>query len=182
MKISAFIISAAIATSATASSAAFQTAQPAQQSACQTDEAFRAFDFWVGKWDVTGRAKGKFAGKNSITAIEGGCALLEVWKGTGGSTGMSTNHYNPNTGKWRQLWLSAGAYSIDYEGGIVDGSMVMEGEIFYYANGKTFPFRGTWSPLEDGTVRQHFEQFNPEKEEWSTWFDGIYTRSESKTE
>lgn len=163
-----------------------QTPISAQQtpppSPCKTDKAFRAFDFWIGEWDVTARANGQFAGNNKIEAIEGSCALLETWKGQGGSTGISTNHYNPVTQKWRQLWLSAGAYSIDYEGEIRDGSMVMEGHIWYYANGQTFPFRGTWTPQEDGTVRQHFEQYNPQTNEWATWFDGIYTRSEKSAE
>jgi len=152
------------------------------KSVCLTDENFRAFDFWIGDWVVTGRKAGKFAGNNSIKSVEGGCALLETWKGTGGSTGISTNHYNPNTGKWQQLWLSGGAYTIDIVGGIEEGSMVLVGKIFYYRNGKTFDFKGTWTPLEDGTVRQFFEQHNPEKQEWQPWFDGIYTRAESKAE
>ena len=174
------IVAAVACTISTAVTA--QSATPPTKSACQTDENFRAFDFWVGDWNVHGNNGGPFAGTNSITVIEGGCALLETWKGQGGSSGMSTNHYNPITGKWRQLWLSAGAYSIDYEGGIVNGSMAMEGLIYYYGNGKTFPFRGRWTPLPDGSVRQHFEQFNPEKDEWATWFDGIYTRNISNAE
>jgi len=150
--------------------------QGPNRSVCETDENFRAFDFWIGDWDVTANNGGQFAGTNSITVIEGGCALLETWKGQSGTSGISTNHYNPNTGKWRQLWLSAGAYSIDYEGGLINGAMAMQGEIHYYGNGNSFPFRGTWTPRDDGTVRQHFEQYNPETQEWATWFDGIYTR------
>ena len=124
----------------------------------------------------------KLRHRRPIQIIEGGCALLETWKGQSGSTGISTNHYNPLTKKWRQLWLSAGAYSIDYEGGIVDGSMALKGLIFYYSTGKTFPFRGTWTPRADGSVRQFFEQYNPEKDLWVSWFDGIYTRSEKTPE
>jgi len=60
--------------------------------------------------------------------------------------------------------------------------MALKGTIAYYGTGKRFPFRGTWVPLLDGTVRQHFEQFNPEKDEWATWFDGIYTRTNGAQE
>ena len=169
--ISAFFMAAVLTATTNAQN------QPAPKTACQTDAAFRAFDFWVGDWDVTSRTNGQFAGTNTIEVIEGGCALLETWKGKTGSTGISTNHYNPVTKKWRQLWISGGAYSIDYEGGIEDGSMKMEGHIWYYANSQSFPFRGSWIPQEDGTVRQHFEQYNPESKQWVTWFDGIYTRS-----
>ena len=182
MNISTIATAALVAATFTASAGALQTQQTPPKPACQTDEAFRAFDFWVGDWDVTAKANGQFAGNNKIEVIEGGCALLETWKGNGGSTGISTNHYNPITKKWRQLWLSGGAYSIDYEGGIKNGAMKMEGHIWYYNNGNSFPFRGTWTPQQDRTVRQHFEQFNPQNEQWVTWFDGIYTRSASTAE
>ena len=36
------------------------------------------------------------------------------------------------------------------------------------------PFRGTWTPLEDGVVRQHFEQSGDDGATWTTWFDGYY--------
>ncbi|WP_262691794.1 hypothetical protein [Kordiimonas aestuarii] len=152
---------------------------PAQQAApppspCKTDEAFKGFDFWVGEWKVSGRANGKYAGNNSITKIEGDCALYESWNGQGGSTGKSVNYYNPITKKWRQLWVSGGAYSLDIEGGLSDGSMVMEGTIWYYTSGATAPFRGTWTPNDDGSVRQFFEQYDAEKKEWQPWFDGLY--------
>jgi len=163
-------------------SAQTELATPAKQISppvCLMDENFRAFDFWLGNWSVTASDSNKFQGTNSIVSIEGGCALLENWTSATGGTGMSTNHYNPITKKWRQLWLSAAGYSIDIEGGIINGSMALKGNIAYYKTGKTFPFRGTWIPVMDGTVRQHFEQFNPEKEVWETWFDGIYTRTDA---
>ncbi|PCI61519.1 MAG: hypothetical protein COB37_08315 [Kordiimonadales bacterium] len=162
------------------SAAAVAQTQPAPKSVCLTDSGFRAFDFWLGEWDVTVRKGGKFAGTNSITSIESGCALLEQRKGASGSTGMSTNHYNPVTKKWRQLWLSAGAYEIDIQGGLKGGSMALEGTIVYYATGKSFDFNGTWTPEDGGTVRQHFKQYDPAKKEWVTWFDATYTPSAKK--
>ena len=148
-------------------------------SPCKTDAGFRAFDFWLGDWKVTDRATGKLAGNNKITAIEGGCVILEEWSGQGGSSGKSFNYYNPVTGKWRQLWLSGGAYAIDYEGGIKDGSMILEGKIWYYASKQEADFRGTWTPNADGSVRQFFEQFDVTKNSWQPWFDGLYVRDKS---
>jgi len=148
-----------------------------QETACQTDPHFRDFDFWLGKWDVTSRKSGKAAGTNVIKAIEGGCAVLENWHGKRGSTGKSVNYYNPITKKWRQVWVAAGAYSLDIEGGLNDqGSMVMSGTIWYYKNGASAPFRGTWTPNEDGSVRQFFEQYDADKKEWKPWFDGLYKK------
>ncbi|MCK0069830.1 hypothetical protein [Kordiimonas laminariae] len=147
-----------------------------QPQPCQSDPHFRDFDFWLGNWEVKSRANGKVAGNNSITSIENGCAVFESWKSATGGTGISTNHYNPLTKKWRQVWLSAGSYSIDIEGGLENGAMHLVGHIWYYTNNTSFPIRGTWTPNEDGTVRQLFEQYNPSTEKWDLWFDGIYTR------
>ena len=166
--------------SATVGAILVATAANAQQttppSPCVTDQAFHAFDFWIGDWKVSSRANGTYAGDNSIKPIEGQCALLEEWKGQGGSTGMSVNYYNPLTEKWRQVWLSAGAYSLDIEGGLEDGSMVLEGTIWYYSSKQSAPFRGTWTPNDDGSVRQFFEQYDAEKQAWQPWFDGLYER------
>jgi len=146
---------------------------------CETDPAFKAFDFWVGEWTVKARTNGQHAGTNKISVVEGGCALREEWTNTQGGTGQSLNYYNPGTKKWRQIWVSAGAggYSIDYDGGFEDGAMKMEGTIYYYAQGTTAPFRGTWTPQADGSVRQFFEQYNSEAQEWQVWFDGLYERA-----
>lgn len=151
------------------------SAQP-QPSPCETDNAFRAFDFWLGDWNVIDQSTGQHAGTNSIKAVEGNCALSENWVNTAGVSGRSLNYYNPITKKWRQLWVATGAYSLDIEGGLKDGAMQMEGTIFYYANNQSFPFKGSWTPNQNGTVRQYFEQFDPDKQQWVTWFDSIYTR------
>lgn len=155
---------------------ALQQTQTPPPGPCKADPAFKAFDFWVGDWNVSGRQNGQHAGENSISKIEGDCALLEEWNGAAGSTGRSINYYNPVTKKWRQLWVSGGAYAIDIEGGLKDGSMVLEGTIWYYASGQSVPFRGTWTPNEDGSVRQFFEQMNAETNDWQPWFDGLYVK------
>jgi hypothetical protein len=142
---------------------------------CTTDENFRAFDFWAGNWDVSVRSNGQFAGKNSIKVIENGCALHESWKSANGGTGQSINYYNPNTGKWRQIWVAKG-YSIDLEGGIKDGAMELVGTISYYGNKTDVPIKGIWTPQSDGSVRQHFLQYNAETDTWDDWFDGTYKK------
>ncbi|TNE62053.1 MAG: hypothetical protein EP335_13795 [Alphaproteobacteria bacterium] len=164
------------ATFAAALSIGANAATP-QPTACETDPGFRAFDFWLGDWSVSSSKSGKYAGENHIKAIEGGCAISEDWHGQGGSTGKSVNYYNPVTGKWRQVWVAAGAYSLDIEGGLKDGSMVLEGTIWYYSTGGAVPFRGTWTPNADGSVRQFFEQYDAEKKQWQPWFDGHYVKA-----
>ena len=60
--------------------AAGSAATPAPKP-CSSPE-YRQFDFWLGDWDVT--EAGKPAGTNRITAILGGCAVREEWKGVSG--------------------------------------------------------------------------------------------------
>jgi len=175
MAIRTILTAAALLGATTAGVAQNQTPPP---NTCESDPAFQAWSFWEGDWRVTSRANGSFQGTNKITPIENGCAFREEWTSANGGTGQSLNYYNPITKKWRQIWVSSGGggYLIDYDGGLDNGAIKLEGEIFYYSNGKTLPFRGTWSHNADGTVRQFFEQYDPEKKEWAVWFDGLYAR------
>lgn len=152
---------------------------PATKNMCNEGGHFDDFDFWAGEWKVYGGPdEDKFAGENTITKIEKGCILHEQWQGNGNSSGQSFNFYNPVTGQWRQVWVAPPGYMIDIQGGLVDGSMVLEGEITYYQQDATHGFRGTWTPNEDGSVRQYFQQYDAEKEAWQDWFDGKYVRKE----
>ena len=164
------IVMAAAALGFTACTHAQDAAAPAP---CSSD-AYRAFDFWLGTWDVTD-TEGAPAGHNVISSEEGGCLLLEKWTSVSGSTGQSYNFYDSATDKWRQVWVSRGAV-IDYSGGLTEsGAMRLEGEIHYQAGG-TFPLTGEWTLQDDGTVRQHIEQFDPETSTWTPWFTGIYKK------
>ncbi len=154
------------------------SAETPQKPLCEKQPAFADFDFWVGQWQVySNDAKRRFEGSNRVTKHHQGCLIMENWTSARGNTGSSMNYYDPVTGQWRQLWV-ASAYSIDYSGGLDrHGSMRLVGEIHYYDSGKRFPFRGTWTPNADGSVRQFFEQYDPEKGAWNTWFDGLYVHS-----
>lgn len=143
---------------------------------CEENERYRDFDFWVGEWDVYVEGTENQAGENSIQYEEQGCLVVERWTGASGGTGQSYNYFDPGTGKWRQVWVSRAAV-IDYEGGLTDeGSMELRGTITYQRTGQSADFLGIWTPREDGTVRQHFEQYDAEKREWTPWFTGIYRR------
>jgi hypothetical protein len=135
------------------------------------------FDFWVGEWDVYG-PNGALAGTNSIRKEEQGCLLVERWTGVKGGTGQSYNFVDLETGRWRQVWVSPEA-TIDYSGGLDEtGAMRLEGAIGYGPGkpGNGAKFRGAWTPNPDGTVTQHFEQFDEAKGVWTDWFVGLYRK------
>jgi len=148
-----------------------------RKSICETMNSFNDFDFWVGEWKVySNDEKREFQGTNSITKHHKNCLVMENWTSAQGGTGRSMNYYDPVEDQWRQLWV-AGGYSIDYTGGLNEsGSMQLNGKINYYKSGKSQAFRGTWTPNDDGSVRQFFEQKNAETNKWDVWFDGIYVR------
>jgi len=146
---------------------------------CEGIEAARELDFWIGDWDVR-LADGTLVGHNSISKDEGGCTLLERWSGAGGSTGTSMTFYQPSRDQWRQLWVGSNGTLIDIAGGLRDGAMYLEGTIEYVADARIEAFRGTWSELSDGRVRQHFEEFSLVAQTWQTWFDGYYQLSSAR--
>lgn len=156
--------------------------EPAQPVAvCESNKSFGDFDFWLGEWNVySNDDKRQLQGTNSISKRHENCLIMENWTNLQGGTGSSMNYYDPVEDQWRQLWV-AGGYSIDYTGGLdASGSMVLNGRINYYQTGKSHAFRGRWTPNTDGSVRQFFEQQNPESQEWSVWFDGLYVKQDSE--
>lgn len=139
---------------------------------CEHIEEFKQFDFWLGEWRVVD-PQGTYQGSNRIEKTQGGCLLVENWKGAAGTTGTSMNFYDGHAKEWVQVWASPGL-QLEIRGGLVDGSMVLVGNAFYIQSGDYYPFRGTWTPMEGGIVRQHFEQSTDGGKTWTTWFDGRY--------
>ena len=146
---------------------------------CEHDDLFSAFDFWVGEWDVH-VAGGALAGSNVIERAERGCVLIENWSSASGGTGMSVNYVDKTSDEWVQIWNAAGGSQINIRGGMTDDGMLLTGTIHYVANGTTAPFRGLWTPMADGRVRQFFEQSPDDGETWTPWFEGFYTRKPAR--
>lgn len=141
---------------------------------CPTDAIYRQFDFWVGEWDVYNPDEQK-VGSNIIEKAENGCLLIENWTSVQGGTGKSMNYYDPSEKAWKQVWVSGNANIGYFSGGLKDKAMFLDGH-WVNPDGSTYRLRGTWTPLEDGRVRQHFEASQDDGETWSTWFDGYYVR------
>ncbi len=144
---------------------------------CEYIPEFSQFDFWVGDWRVVD-PNGVFQGTNRIEKTQGGCLVLENWTGAGGTTGTSMNFFDMHTKEWVQVWISPGI-QLEIRGGLQGESMILNGHIYYVQNGDYRSFRGTWTPMEDGVVRQHFEESTDGGETWTTWFDGRYHRQEA---
>lgn len=142
---------------------------------CAHDPEFRAFDFWLGEWDVY-LAGGALAGHNVIAAEQRGCVLVENWSSATGGSGTSINYLDRTSDEWVQIWNDASGNQIHIRGGMTEDGMLLSGTIHYVASGTTADFRGLWTPLDDGRVRQFFEQSSDGGNSWSPWFEGYYVR------
>jgi hypothetical protein len=153
--------------------AAVGTAARAEQPPC-TAEAYRQFDFWIGRWDVFETQSGKPAGHSLIERIYGGCALRENWSEPG-FTGGSLNHYSSEDGRWRQTWTdSAGAWR-EFVGGIQDGKMVL---VWRFPSRKAVGGEGqvrmTFTPGPGHVVRQYSDKSDDGGLTWSLRYDYTY--------
>lgn len=136
----------------------------------------KAFDFWVGTWQVT-NVDGTPAGLNSIVKEEEGCVLRENWTSANASfTGTSLNFYNQNTKQWEQLWIDNSGNHLKLKGNRKDNQMVLSSEEFTHADGQKYVNRITWTINDDGTVRQLWETLQ-NKIVKQVVFDGLYRRT-----
>ncbi len=138
---------------------------------CATEQL--AFDFWVGHWRVTD-TDGNHLGDNTIEKLEAGCVLKENWiSAKTGFTGTSYNFYNKQTEQWEQLWIDNSGNHLKIKGKLKDNAMVLASEPFEQEDGKKYVNRITWTPNDDGTVRQLWEVLH-QGTVINTVFNGIY--------
>lgn len=162
------LFAGALVTVPAASEETGEGAAPAPCSGAQ----YRQFDFWVGDWKVT-NPDGELEGHNTVERILDGCALKESWRGAQGSRGYSFNTFDRMNGHWHQTWVDGDGLLLRLNGGLEDGSMVLRGNMPAPDGGEART-RITWTPRDDGTVRQHWEASRDGGETWDTVFDGLY--------
>ena len=141
---------------------------------CEYDERFRQFDFWLGDWEVY-NSVGTRVGSNHIEKAVQGCMLQENWVSVSGTTGQSTNYFDPASGKWMQVWVSQGGDHTYYEGDFIDGGMHFLGEDVS-RDGTTRLNRMTIEPDPKNPVNVHqlIESSDDDGIHWAVTFDGIY--------
>ena len=139
------------------------------------DDASHQFDFWIGDWDVF-LPDGKLAGTNRIAPIYKGCVLHESWKAAT-LEGQSFNRYDAPRRLWHQTWVDSGGSLLLTEGRFRDGVMTLsDATLPGKADAKSLN-EITWTPLPDGSVRQHWRVSEDGGKTWKTAFDGKYVRS-----
>lgn len=138
---------------------------------CVNDARYRAFDFWVGDWDVF--AGTQQVGHNRIERLLEGCLLMENWTDGYGNSGKSLNYFDPAVGRWKQNWVDENGGVVWYEGEVKDGEMRYAGENIA-ADGKKQLTHCRLTSLADGTVHHVIETSKDDGKTWTKGFDAIY--------
>jgi hypothetical protein len=149
-------------------------APPSPGAAC-TGADHRAFDFWIGEWEVTNQrprpGQHPPPSQSRISRILSGCAVLEEYETPSGYAGKSLNFYDAGAKAWRQVWIDTGGEPLFLRGGRQGAAMVLADE---GGAGKAMN-RITWTPLDGGRVRQHWEVSKDGGKTFETAFDGLYS-------
>jgi hypothetical protein len=147
---------------------------PTPAPAC-TAEAFAAFDFWVGDWDVYRTGQDTLVAHSKIEKLYNGCAIRENWMPLRGAAGGSLSGYDPATGRWHQTWIGSAPGIARFDGGPIANGLVLTG---WWGgsgpNGEDGLTRMTYSKIEDGAVRQFGEFSADYGVTWVPSFDFTY--------
>ncbi|HEX3866729.1 MAG TPA: hypothetical protein VHV78_08255 [Gemmatimonadaceae bacterium] len=147
-----------------------QTTQPPATTPCSGVAERHRFDFWIGEWRVT-TTDGTPQGTSSVQSMAGGCGLLENWTALNGTSGKSLNAFNPAIGRWQQYWVGQGGAVTEYRESELHGA-----SIAFFARAPGRATRLTFTPMDDGTVRQFSEISTDGEKTWSTQYDYRYHR------
>ena len=143
------------------------------QNPCGGDN-FRAFDFWLGDWEVF-NPEGKLVGTSNISLKLDSCMVYESWSGNGPYKGNSMNYYDRNDEVWKQKWIDNFAVSLEFEGAVNDNQMSYKcSSIDPKTRDSVFNIM-TISKITESVVRQVWKQ-SKDNVAWKVVFDGLYKR------
>ncbi len=160
-----------------ASAASAQSSTP-PPTACTSDE-YRAFDFWIGDWDVVEvSAPATKVDHTRVDSILNGCVLHEDYRQEDGMHGESFSIYDSSRGVWHQSWVTNRGKLLIIEGKMQSGQMVLSGTD-RTADGKREMVRGTWQRAEGG-VRETAVTSIDDGKTWTPWFDLMFRPADNR--
>ena len=145
------------------------------------DPEFRAFDFWVGDWDVASASTGIQQGSSHVSREMGSCVIWENWTSAGGPYfGKSYNTWNVNLKRWEQYWVDNAAGVIFFHGGIKDGVMDYWTDDVPQSAGGNLLRHLQFFNLGKDKVRQFSQGSNDGGKTWHVEYDLVYSRRPSQ--
>ena len=141
-----------------------------------TDADHRAFDFWIGDWDVYLTGTTTLVAHSKIEKIVG-CAISETYDqfaGKGGAKvdyhGRSISSYVPGDKNWQQYYVDNAGAAATLKGGMSGTAMVFLSKAGPVTN------RMTLKPHPDGSVRQFGEFSTDDGKTWKPAYDFAYRK------
>ena len=159
-----------------AGTAGAQAPPPAAPAYVCSAAQHRAFDFWVGSWEVYVTGTETLAGASLVERKDGGCVITEQWSAyRTTNTGHSLNAFDATTGRWVQVWADSAGQLIRYEGGPTPTGMLLTAmDVASPGRPGRTSLRMTFTRNPDGTVRQFGETSPDRGVSWTTSFDLTY--------
>ena len=131
-----------------------------------SSETHRAFDFWLGEWQVLSAKQKTPPSRSSITLSNDGCSIHERYVTASGFTGNSINFYDKQSKRWHQTWIDNQGGALYLNGGIENGVMILSDGVN----------RISWTLLSDRRVNQVWETTKDNGKTWQKIFDGFYSK------
>lgn len=141
------------------------------QHPCRNAPEYRAFDFWLGEWDV--ESNGQRIARSSIQLILDECVIFENYEAPGYS-GKSLTAWDSGEKRWEQHYTDTAGGSRYWLGNFADGKLVMLTE--FERQGAKVTNRMTYSKEGPDRVRQRIETSTDGGKTWAPGYDGMYVR------
>lgn len=142
-------------------------------------EDHRAFDFWVGEWNIYDISGSTLLGTSKITLQDGACIVQEEYTSAQANySGRSLSSFDRNSAKWRQYWLDSQGNILQIAGEWEDGKMILKNTTAAFDTLPETINQLSWTPLEDGRVNQHWKSSTDGGTTWTVLFDGFYVKKE----
>ncbi len=150
------------------------TAQSASAAspACSSPE-YRAFDFWLGDWDVFDvDTPNTVAAHARVELILGDCVLREDYQQLDGFRGESFSVYDAHRKQWHQSWVTNRGSLLMIDGSLQSGELVLSGES-HTRDGRNQLVRTTWKQ-EGKNVRETAVVSRDDGKTWTPLFDMVF--------
>jgi tetratricopeptide (TPR) repeat protein len=134
---------------------------------CATAE-HRAFDFWIGEWDVF--VNDQKIAYSSIQLTLDECAIFENYTALRGYSGKSFSAFDAATKKWQQRYFDTTGAVHDWTGEVTGDAL----RFFLNHDGQTD--RMTYTKEGPDQVRQFIDTSTDGGKTWNVSYDGKYVR------
>jgi hypothetical protein len=152
----------------------------AGSSGCKAPQ-YRQFDFWLGSWKAYDNdGMGPYVARDYITAMLGGCVVLERYRQNDGHGGNGFTLYDASRDLWHQTWVTNSGQLLILEGKFKDGVLAMSGDNLG-TDGKRIWYRVVWKRQTTGKagVRETAITSKDGGKSWQPAFDILFVKEQT---